>query len=201
MVEMVETATILNQATQRSLVILDEIGRGTSTYDGLSIAWAVVEHLHKKNRCRGLFASHYHELTKLATQLQSLVCYSMQVKEWQNKIVFLHKVKKGTAERSYGIHVAELAGLPQSVTGRAAEILRELEAEKNRSRVVRNESLPLFELAEAAARDEVLATEMEEEVTMSDVESLVAETDPDNMTPKQALELLYKLKLMSKRKL
>ena len=112
MVEMVETATILNQASDRSLVILDEIGRGTATYDGLSLAWAVVEHLHEVNRCRGLFATHYHELTTLAARLDRLSSHHVRVKEWQGEVVFLHEVGPGSADRSYGIHVAKLAGLP-----------------------------------------------------------------------------------------
>ena len=113
MVEMVETAAILNQAGPRALVILDEIGRGTATYDGLSIAWATVEHLHDRNRCRALFATHYHELTALASKLDRLACYTMRVKEWQGDVVFLHEVAPGAADRSYGIHVAKLAGLPR----------------------------------------------------------------------------------------
>ena len=119
MVEMVETAAILNQATPRSLVILDEIGRGTATFDGLSIAWAVVEHLHEVNRCRALFATHFHELTALAAKLDRLVCRTMRVKEWQGDVVFLHEVGEGAADRSYGVHVARLAGLPEAVLARA----------------------------------------------------------------------------------
>src|SRR5436305_462364 len=115
MVEMVETAAILNQATPRSFVILDEIGRGTSTFDGLSIAWATLEHLHEVNRCRALFATHYHELTALAARLPRLLPYTMRVKEWQGDVVFLHEVAPGAADRSYGIHVGRLAGLPPPV--------------------------------------------------------------------------------------
>ena len=114
MVEMVETAAILNQAGPRSFVILDEIGRGTATFDGLSIAWAALEHLHEVNRCRALFATHYHELTALAAKLPALACHTMRVKEWKGDVVFLHEVAPGTADRSYGIHVAKLAGLPPS---------------------------------------------------------------------------------------
>ena len=127
MVEMVETAAILNQATARSLVILDEIGRGTATFDGLSIAWAVVEHLHEVNRCRALFATHFHELTALADKLDRLVCRTMRVKEWQGDVVFLHEVADGAADRSYGVHVARLAGLPAAVVARAEEVLHHLE--------------------------------------------------------------------------
>ena len=117
MVEMVETAAILNQAGERALVILDEIGRGTATFDGLSIAWAVVEHLHAVNRCRALFATHYHELTALAAKLPALACHTMRVKEWRGDVVFLHEVAPGAADRSYGIHVARLAGLPRGGRG------------------------------------------------------------------------------------
>ena len=127
MVEMVETAAILNQAGPRSFVILDEIGRGTATFDGLSIAWAALEHLHEVNGCRALFATHYHELTALAAKLPALACHTMRVKEWQGDVVFLHEVAAGTADRSYGIHVAKLAGLPAAVTSRAEEVLQILE--------------------------------------------------------------------------
>jgi DNA mismatch repair protein MutS len=134
MVEMVETANILNNATPRSLIILDEIGRGTSTYDGVSIAWAVVEYIHNNignipetKGCRTLFATHYHELTQLEDKLTGVVCYTMKVREWEGKVIFLHEVEKGRADRSYGIHVAELAGLPKAVTARAQEILKTLE--------------------------------------------------------------------------
>ena len=150
MVEMVETAAILNQATARSLVILDEIGRGTATFDGLSIAWAVVEHLHEVNRCRGLFATHFHELTALAAKLDHLVCRTMRVKEWQGEVVFLHEVAEGTADRSYGVHVARLAGLPGPVLARAEEVLHQLEQGEARSAANLAEDLPLF--AAAAAR-------------------------------------------------
>ena len=127
MVEMVETAAILNQATARSLVILDEIGRGTATFDGLSIAWATLEHLHDVNRCRALFATHFHELGALKERLAALAPYTMRVKEWQNEVVFLHEVAPGAADRSYGIHVAQLAGLPAAVVARAEEVLAALE--------------------------------------------------------------------------
>ena len=123
MVEMVETAAILNQAGERSLVILDEIGRGTATFDGLSIAWAAVEHLHEENRCRALFATHFHELTALAGKLPRLHNVTMRVKEWEGDVVFLHEVGQGAADRSYGIQVARLAGLPDAVVERAREVL------------------------------------------------------------------------------
>ena len=129
MVEMTETARILNTATARSLVILDEIGRGTSTYDGLSLAWAIVEHLHDHVGCRTLFATHYHELTDLASTLAGVLNLNVSVKEWEDHVVFLHKIVPGAADKSYGIHVARLAGVPRSVNERAKQILAQLEAE------------------------------------------------------------------------
>ena len=145
MVEMVETAAILNQATEKSLVILDEIGRGTATFDGLAIAWASVEHLHEKNRARALFATHYHELTALASRLDQLACVTMRVSEWNDTIVFLHEVAKGAADRSYGIHVAKLAGLPSAVVARAEEVLRALEeGREGHKPLARIDDLPLF---------------------------------------------------------
>ena len=129
MVEMTETARILNTATERSLVILDEIGRGTSTYDGLSLAWAVVEHLHDQIGCRTLFATHYHELTDLEASLAGLANLNVAVQEWQEEVVFLHQIVPGSADKSYGIHVAQLAGVPREVNRRAEEILAHLEAQ------------------------------------------------------------------------
>ena len=189
MVEMVETATILNHATARSLVILDEIGRGTATYDGLSIAWAVVEHLHEVNRCRALFATHYHELTALAARLPRLSCHTLRVKEWQNEVVFLHEVAPGTADRSYGIHVARLAGLPEAVLVRAEEVLRRLEEGEARSAPARlAEDLPLFAAALERAAPPPPASEP------SRVEQLLRGINPDELTPRAALELLYSLR-------
>ena len=150
MVEMVETAAILNQATARSLVILDEIGRGTATFDGLSIAWAAIEHLHEQNRCRALFATHFHELTALAAKLPRLFNATVRVKEWHGDVVFLHEVVPGAADRSYGIQVAKLAGLPAKVIERARLVLAELEAEDRMSPARRLvDDLPLFSAARA----------------------------------------------------
>jgi len=159
MVEMVETAAILNQATQRSLVILDEIGRGTATFDGLSIAWACVEHLHESNQCRGLFATHYHELTALSAKLERLACYSLAVKEWKGDIVFMHSVVQGSADHSYGIHVAKLAGLPKAVISRARSVLDILEqSEQSGSIKSLSDDLPLFSTAaEDSADDNALS--------------------------------------------
>ena len=188
MVEMVETAAILNQATDRSLVILDEIGRGTATYDGLSIAWATVEHLHDVNRCRTLFATHYHELTALAGRLAEVANVTVDVKEWQDEIVFLHKVRPGAADRSYGIQVAKLAGLPQAVVGRAGEVLRKLEASGSSTRSPADalDDLPLF----AASRP---TSFVPQPAQRSAAEKMLEEINPDELTPKQALEALYKL--------
>ncbi len=188
MVEMVETAAILHQAGPRSLVILDEIGRGTATFDGLSIAWAVVEHLHEINACRGLFATHYHELTELAQKLPSLTCATMRVKEWQDDIVFLHEVTAGTADRSYGVHVGKLAGLPDSVIGRAETLLLRLEADKQTQSGALGDDLPLF----SAPQAQVSAPKVP-----SGVDQRVAKINPDTLTPLQALEELYKLKSLS----
>jgi DNA mismatch repair protein MutS len=190
MVEMVETAAILNQATERSLVILDEIGRGTATYDGLSIAWAVVEHLHNASRCRGLFATHYHELTALAATLGNLSCHTMRVKDWQGSVVFLHEVATGAADRSYGIHVAKLAGLPAAVTARAEAVLATLEGGERRPLARLADDLPLFG---AALKREA------EPPPPSAVETALADIRPDELSPREALDVLYRLKTLRAR--
>jgi len=183
MVEMVETATILNQATERSLVILDEIGRGTATFDGLSIAWAVVEHLHNVNKCRALFATHYHELTTLAAKLPLLTCYTMKVKEWNDDVIFLHEVMAGTADRSYGIHVAKLAGLPKSVTKRAEKVLQTIQEGEGGSAITKlAEDLPLF----SSLPDEV----QNNSGAGSEIISMLQKADVDSMTPREALDML-----------
>ncbi|TAJ32610.1 MAG: DNA mismatch repair protein MutS [Reyranella sp.] len=189
MVEMVETAAILNQATPRSLVILDEIGRGTATFDGLSIAWATLEHLHEVNRCRALFATHYHELGALKERLAALAPYTMRVKEWQNEVVFLHEVAPGAADRSYGIHVAQLAGLPAAVVARAEEVLAVLEKGEQSGAVTKlADDLPLF--ASSPARPAGGTAKTKE----SEVEKALAEVNPDELSPREALELLYALR-------
>jgi DNA mismatch repair protein MutS len=186
MVEMVETAAILNLATPHSLVILDEIGRGTATFDGLAIAWAAVEHMHEKNKSRALFATHYHEMTALAERLNSLACVTMSVKEWKDTIVFLHEVAPGAADRSYGIHVAKLAGLPAAVIGRAEEVLRALEeGREGHKPLARIDDLPLF-----AAHAPIAAAANEP----SAVEEELRKVSPDALSPKQALDLIYQLK-------
>jgi DNA mismatch repair protein MutS len=189
MVEMVETAAILNQAGERALVILDEIGRGTSTFDGLSIAWATIEHLHESNRCRTLFATHFHEMTALAAKLKRLHNATMRVKEWHGDVVFLHEVVPGAADRSYGIQVAKLAGLPASVIERAKLVLAQIEAEDRTSPARKLiDDLPLF----AAARPAPTAPQRDEALTAL-VEALTA-LHPDEMSPRDALEALYALK-------
>jgi len=187
MVEMVETATILNQSTSRSLVILDEIGRGTATWDGLSIAWACLEYLHNNIGCRALFATHYHELTSLTGQLLGLRCHAMQVKEWQGDIVFLHEVAEGAADKSYGVHVAKLAGLPHTVIKRAAHLVSEMEtgaltAEQD------DGLLPLFAppKLEASLADD----------GPTELEKIVHDIDPDSLSPRDALALIYQLKAL-----
>jgi len=188
MVEMVETAAILTQAGPRALVILDEIGRGTATFDGLSIAWGAIEHLHEVNRSRALFATHYHELTSLAAKLPALACVTMRVKEWKGDVVFLHEVAPGAADRSYGIQVAKLAGLPPAVVKRAEAVLRALEkGDAGRRASTLIDDLPLFS---AAAEKE------EAEAAPPALARLMA-TDPDTLTPKQALELVYELKRLA----
>jgi DNA mismatch repair protein MutS len=189
MVEMVETAAILNQATARSLVILDEIGRGTATFDGLSIAWATLEHLHDVNKCRALFATHFHELGALKERLAALAPYTMRVKEWQNEVVFLHEVAQGAADRSYGIHVAQLAGLPAAVVSRAEEVLAALEKGEQSGAVSRlADDLPLF--AAAPARPAGGTAKPQE----SEVEKALGNVNPDELSPREALELLYALR-------
>jgi len=185
MVEMVETASILNQATERSLVILDEIGRGTATFDGLSIAWACVEHLHETNQCRGLFATHYHELAALEGKLDNLSCHSMQVKEWKGDIVFLHSVGKGSADHSYGIHVAKIAGLPPVVITRAEQVLNKLETGEKSGKISQlSEELPLFSVVEAEQKP----------AQPSALEEKMQTINPDDLSPRDALDMLYTLK-------
>jgi DNA mismatch repair protein MutS len=189
MVEMVETAAILNQAGDRSLVILDEIGRGTATFDGLSIAWAAIEHLHESNRCRTLFATHYHELTALSAKLPRMFNATVRVKEWQGDVVFLHEVLPGSADRSYGIQVAKLAGLPPPVIARAKSVLAKLEAQ-DRGQTARAlvDDLPLFAVPSRAAAEAAPPSEAEQLI------AALKTLHPDDMSPRDALEALYALK-------
>lgn len=188
MVEMVETAAILNQADENALVILDEIGRGTATYDGLSIAWATLEHLHEGNKCRSIFATHYHELTGLSAKLDHLMNATIAVREWEGEIVFLHEVKQGAADRSYGVQVAQLAGLPKSVVERARVVLEALEQgdrESGSKAETLFEDLPLFS---------VNAPQAAAPTGPSAVEEALADVHPDQLTPMEALQLIYTLK-------
>ncbi|HUG60645.1 MAG TPA: DNA mismatch repair protein MutS, partial [Methylomirabilota bacterium] len=189
MVEMIETAAILNQAGPRAFVVLDEIGRGTATFDGLSIAWATIEHLHEFNRSRGLFATHYHELTALSERLPRIVNATVKVKEWKGDVVFLHEIVAGSADRSYGIQVAKLAGLPAAVVERARQVLEELERTGGNNAVAVLDDLPLFSAARrrpapVAAADPAHAA----------VQAMLDALAPDDMTPREALEALYRLK-------
>jgi DNA mismatch repair protein MutS len=189
MVEMVETAAILNQASGRSFVVLDEIGRGTATFDGLSIAWAALEYLHEVNRARVLFATHYHELTALAEKLEGAANATVEVKEWRDEIVFLYRVVTGAADRSYGIHVAKLAGLPGPVLARANEVLSALEKADGRPKPsALADDLPLFQAAKGRGEPEADRS--------TALEQALAALSPDAMTPKQALEALYRLKAL-----
>ncbi|MFW8593832.1 DNA mismatch repair protein MutS [Cribrihabitans neustonicus] len=188
MVEMVETAAILNQADDRALVILDEIGRGTATYDGLSIAWATLEHLHEVNRARALFATHYHELTQLAAKLPGVENATVAVKEWEGEVVFLHEVRKGAADRSYGVQVAQLAGLPASVVARARDVLDMLEqGSRDGGAKIQIDDLPLFAAAPAQAAPRPAPGP-------SPVEQMLGTIQPDDLSPREALDLLYQLK-------
>jgi DNA mismatch repair protein MutS len=185
MVEMAETAAILNQATQRSLVVLDEVGRGTATWDGLAIAWAVLEALHDRIRCRAIFASHFHELTALAGRLPEVQLARMQVREWRGEVVFQHLVGPGASERSWGVHVARLAGVPRPVLKRAAEVLAALEARaRSGGPDTLAEELPLFARPAPATPPSPLHAEL-------------AELDPDTLSPREAQDALYRLKALA----
>ncbi|MEJ6396588.1 DNA mismatch repair protein MutS [Yoonia sp. 208BN28-4] len=192
MVEMVETAAILNQADDRALVILDEIGRGTATYDGLSIAWATLEHLHDVNRCRALFATHYHEMAALSAKLDGVDNATVAVKEWEGDVIFLHEVRKGTADRSYGVQVARLAGLPQSVVDRAKVVLDALEKGEREGGVQRKaiiDDLPLFAATPAP---------IQQKTAPSEVEARLKDVMPDELSPREALALIYELRDMTR---
>ena len=177
MTEMIETATILHQATPQSFVILDEIGRGTSTFDGVAIAQATVEALHANNKCRTLFATHYHELTALSSSLNHLKCMAVQVKEWEGSIVLLHTIKEGQSNQSYGIHVAQLAGMPSDVTARAETLLNRLEAHKEGPSM----SVP----KENAVKNQREASELY---------AMIHQIDPNHLSPRAALDVIFKLK-------
>jgi DNA mismatch repair protein MutS len=186
MTEMVETAAILTQATERSFVVLDEIGRGTATYDGLAIAWAVAEALHDINRARTLFATHYHELAGLEARLPHVCNLSMRAREWNGDLVFLHEAAPGAADRSYGVQVARLAGVPAAVVARARDVLDRLEGQKTTA--VSLDDLPLFAVMEPPAP-----------LPSSVVEDALKGIEPDELSPREALEALYRLKGLGRR--
>ena len=193
MVEMVETAAILNQADDRALVILDEIGRGTATYDGLSIAWSTLEYLHDQNKCRALFATHYHEMTQLADKMDGVSNATVAVREHDGDVIFLHEVRKGAADRSYGVQVAKLAGLPPMVIARAQSVLEALEKGEREGTAGQKaivDDLPLFSATPASP-----APTKEK---ANAVEAALAEILPDEMSPRDALDALYQLKALTK---
>ncbi len=190
MVEMTETAAILNQAGPRSLVVVDEIGRGTSTLDGLAIAWAVLETLHSTLRCRAIFATHFHELAELADTMPRLSPHTMSVREWKGQVIFQHEVIPGSARRSWGVHVARLAGVPDPVVRRAGRLLSTLEKERGRQAP----PLPLFEQAKA---DEAPAPPPTPALPPAALD-MIEDLDPDTLSPRAALEMLYKLKKLLK---
>lgn len=197
MVEMVETAAILTQASPRSFVILDEVGRGTSTYDGLAIAWAAVEHLNSVNKCRAMFATHYHELTRLADDIPQAANASLRAKEWKDELVFLHEIQPGPADKSYGVQVAKLAGLPKKAVARAAQILKQLEADPSST-----ESLPLFAAAKSFESEVFGQVEPESMFTSEQLDFVekIENLEVDNLTPREALEYVYVLKAVFSRK-
>jgi DNA mismatch repair protein MutS len=188
MVEMIETAAILNQATERSLIILDEIGRGTATFDGLAIAWAAIEHLHETNRARTLFATHFHELTRLAAKLGRVVNLTVRVTDWHGEVIFLHEIVSGAADRSYGIQVAKLAGLPPAAVARARELLAEFEAAERVVPIDRQiADLPLFACPRASAQGDLVG-------------QAIDALDPDELSPREALDAIFRLKELRAKK-
>ena len=181
MIEMIETSLILNTASEKSLVILDEIGRGTATFDGLAIAWSVLDYLHNKIKPRTLFATHYHELTSLKEDLNHLSCHKMSIKEWNNSIIFMHKIIEGEADKSYGIHVAQLAGLPFEVIKKATQLLSKLENNKDNSYFNKSDNL-----------DDNYSNINESQIFFKEFDNI----NVDNISPREALDILYKLKLL-----
>jgi DNA mismatch repair protein MutS len=191
MVEMVETAAILNQADDRALVILDEIGRGTATSDGLSIAWATLEHLHDVNKSRALFATHYHEMTQLSGKMAGVDNATVAVREWDGEVIFLHEVTQGAADRSYGVQVAQLAGLPAAVVARARVVLDALEKGEREGKAQKAliDDLPLFAAAPPPAAIAPSGP--------SPLQEKLADVAPDTLSPREALNLIYELKVLA----
>jgi DNA mismatch repair protein MutS len=183
---MVEVANILNNATARSLVVLDEVGRGTSTFDGLALAWAIVEHLHEDVGCRTLFATHYHQLTELASRLNGVCNKNVAVREYQDEIVFLHKIVEGGTDRSYGIHVARLAGVPSELISRARSILRDLEADHE-------DLVPRISPHAGAPKESAKQLSLFGSPP-SKVEAELRKLDPDRLSPLEALLELKRLR-------
>ena len=200
MVEMSETATILNQADERSFVILDEIGRGTATFDGLSIAWAVLEYLNNVNRCRGVFATHYHELTQVIEKMKNVSAHTMEIKEYNGDVVFLHKVCVGVADKSYGIHVAKIAGIPREVTDRASRILENLEADgatgSSKQLVKKVDDMDLFSYQKDSEYNLMVENvkKQEEDEKILRLKKKLAEVNPDELSPRTALAMMYEIK-------
>ena len=194
MVEMNETASILNNLSDRSLVLLDEIGRGTSTYDGISIAWAMVEYLHEnKLRAKTLFATHYHELNEMENSFIRVKNYSVSIKELNNKVIFLRKLKRGGSEHSFGIHVARMAGMPRSVVSRADEILKELEQSHDKKELTK----PIADLADHREGMQLSFFQLDDPV-LKQIRDQIIEIDIDNLTPVEALNKLYNIKKLLK---
>ena len=190
MVEMNETASILNNLSDRSLILLDEIGRGTSTYDGISIAWAMVEYLHEnKHKAKTLFATHYHELIEMENSFSRVKNYNVSIKEFNNKVIFLRKIKRGGSEHSFGIHVARMAGMPKSVVNRADEILKELEQSHEKQELTK----PIAELAGHREGLQLSIFQLDDPV-LKQIRDEILDMDINNLTPVEALNKLYNIK-------
>jgi DNA mismatch repair protein MutS len=194
MVEMLETASILNNVSSRSLILLDEIGRGTSTYDGISIAWAIVEYLHEyREKARTLFATHYHELNEMENSFPRVKNYNVSIKELENKVVFLRKLKRGGSEHSFGIHVARMAGMPRSVVGRAGEILKELEGNPQRQEL----NKPVADLASGREGMQLSFYQLDDPA-LKEIRERLIDMDVNNLTPLEALNTLYEIQKLLK---
>jgi DNA mismatch repair protein MutS len=190
MVEMNETASILNNLSDRSLILLDEIGRGTSTYDGISIAWAMVEYLHEnKHKAKTLFATHYHELIEMENSFSRVKNYNVSIKEFNNKVIFLRKIKRGGSEHSFGIHVAKMAGMPKSVVNRADEILKELEQSHEKKELTK----PIADLAGHREGLQLSIFQLDDPV-LKQIRDEILDMDINNLTPVEALNKLYNIK-------